>query len=156
MRGLRDGFSLMEVMIVVVMLAGLTALSAPRISAIRDSSNMASARQQLTAAIASARAAAVQKGRPALFIRDGNAFRAVVPMGADPEVIVVPRTDLEAEFKVRLTTGGAATDTVRFDSRGLASPRLTDTGIYHLVSSARRDSVCVGIVGQIFPRGCKL
>lgn len=156
MRELRDGFSLIEMMIVVVLLAAVTAMSAPKIAEIRHSSNMASARQQVTATLASARAAAIQKGRPALFIRNGNEIRATVPYGTDSQTVIVPRTDLNTEFRVRVEIGGAASDTIRFDSRGLASPRLTGTGIVHLVGSMRRDSVCVGVVGQLFPRGCAL
>lgn len=156
MRELRDGFSLIEMMIVVVLLAGVTAMSAPRIAEIRHSSNMASARQQLTASLASARAAAIQKGRPALFVRSGNEIRVVVPMGAAPEGIIVPRRDFVTEYKVRVETAGAATDTIQFDARGMASPRLTGTGVYLLVGASRRDSVCVGVVGQLYPRGCRL
>ena len=155
MRGLRAGFSLVEMLIVVVLLAGLTALSAPKISSLRHSSNMASARAQLVATLASARGAARQKGRTALFIRNGNEIRAVVPAGAGlPEIVVSPRTDYSTEFKVQVQKDGAAPDTIFFNSRGMASPRLTGTGIYRLVGSARRDSVCVGVVGQIYVRGC--
>ena len=68
---------MLELMIVLLLLAGITAISAPRIASLRDSSNMASARAQLTATLATARAAALQKGRTALFIRNGNEIRAV-------------------------------------------------------------------------------
>ena len=146
---------MLELLIVMLLLAGITAISAPRIASLRESSNMASARAQLTATLAAARQAAQQKGRTAMFIRNGNEIRAVVPAGAGiPELVVSPRLDMSAEYKVQVSKNAVALDTIRFNSRGMASPRMTGTGIYRLVGSARRDSVCVGVVGQIYPRGC--
>jgi Tfp pilus assembly protein FimT len=150
---------------VLVIVSILTLLSLPKFSDWRDRSQITSARQTVAAAIATARAAAVQKGYPGYFTVTGDSITVTVdtlPGAPLVKMTVVPTVALDAEYATTLALpDGAASTTIRFDPRGFASPRLEPPSgeavyIIHLISGARRDSVCLARMGQILPRGCRL
>lgn len=50
-----------------------------------------------------------------------------------------------------------ASDTILvFESRGFASPRLTNIGKVRISRTNSKDSVCVTVTGALMPRGCAL
>src|SRR5688572_16172440 len=61
----RDGYTLTELLIVVVMVGALTLFALPKFSGLVARNKLQAARDEITAAVATARAAAVQKGRTA-------------------------------------------------------------------------------------------
>lgn len=149
-----SGFTLMEILIVVVIGGILALIAAPRISEARNTANLVSAREQLSAAVSTARAAAIQKGEP-VTLRFTAAGPSATMLGRTGTVLrIVPPVDLRAVYGV---TVSASTDSIRFDSRGLAAPKLRGRAVFRLTGAAGGvDSVCVGLLGQIMPRGCSL
>ena len=65
MRRKRVGFSMIEIMVVIAILVVLASTTFPRISRWRKNYDLRSAKESIASTIATARAAAVQKGRPA-------------------------------------------------------------------------------------------
>jgi prepilin-type N-terminal cleavage/methylation domain-containing protein len=158
MRQTRRGFSLIELVIVCVLVGGLTMISIPRVNAMREGSNIRAAKQQIAAAIATTRAAAVQKGRPARFRVSGNVISVLVDTSATDSIFVVRKTDLGRQFSVTVELGTPAQDSlVRFEARGFAvRTGRTDVGRYVIRGPTRADTVCIGIIGQLMTRGCAL
>ena len=149
-----QGYTLTELLIVVVMVGALTLFALPKFSGLVERNKLEAAREELTAAIATARAAAVQKGRTATFMLSGNQmWVTVVNTHGVGTMTVVPAKSLMTLYSVSVA---AQDTTVTFDMRGFANPRLAGTSIFRLTKGARRDSVCITSAGQIMPRGCSL
>ena len=152
----RQGYTLTEMLIVVVIVGALTMFAIPKFSVVVQRNKLSAAREEITAAIATARAAAVQKGRSATFrIVSGNRI-AVTVVSADQSTTttLVPAKSLMTLYNVSIAS---ATDSaITYDMRGFVTPRLSSTGMIKLRQGARRDSICLTRAGQIMPRGCSL
>ena len=156
MRRVRSGFTMVEVLIVMSILVLVTTMAFPRISRWRTGYDLRSAKQQVAAAIATTRAAAVQKGRPARFIVAGNVISATVDTNAaGATVTVVPSVDLHATYGVTITTQNLPANRLVYGSRGVIAPQVAMPR-YYLTNAAGRDSLCVSGVGVLLKRGCIL
>ena len=150
----RAGFTLTEMLVVVVVMGTLTMISLPKFAGLQERSRLTSARQEIEAAIATARAAAVQKGRTATLTINGNSLRVTVTSAnGGTQTVVIPPMPLDSVYGVTLSATNAS---ITFDMRGFVSPRLGGTGIYRLAATTRRDSVCITAIGQLMKRGCSL
>lgn len=142
-------------MLIVVSVVGmLTLFALPRFSGLVERNQLTAAREELAAAIATARAAAVQKGRTAtLFLSGNQMWVTVVTSNAGTTTTVVPVKSFSSLYNVSVT----ATDpSITFDMRGFVNPRLSSTGKFFITGASRRDSVCITTAGQIMPRSCSL
>jgi Tfp pilus assembly protein FimT len=141
-------------MLIVVSVVGLlTLLALPKFSGLVERNKMTAAREELAAAIATARAAAVQKGRSAtLFLSGNQMWVTVVTNNAGTTTTVVPVKSFSL-YNVSVTSTDAS---ITFDMRGFASPRLAATGKFWISSASKKDSVCITTAGQIMPRSCSL
>jgi len=150
----REGYTLTELLIVVTMVGALTLFALPKFSGLVARNKLQAARDEITAAIATARASAVQKGRTAtLRINNNRVWVTVVTDDAGTTMTVVPMKSMMTLYNVSV----AASDSIiHFDMRGFANPRLGATGVFRLLGGAKRDSVCITAAGQIMPRGCSL
>lgn len=150
----RHGYTFAELLIVLVIVGGLMFFALPKFSGLMERKQLSAAREEIAAAIATARAAAVQKGRTATVYISGNSIRVTaVTNGSGGTTTIVPQKSLLASYNV----GVVSTDTaITFDMRGFASPRLASTGIVRITGSSRRDSVCITTAGQLMPRSCSL
>lgn len=151
----RPGYTLTEMLIVVVMVGALTLMTLPRFSGLVERNQLTAAREELQAAIATARAAAVQKGRTATLRFSGNSmWVTVVTNDAGTMATLIPTKDYQSLYNVSLS----ASDTIiSYDMRGFASPPLASTAIFRIIgNSSKRDSVCITAAGQIMPRSCSL
>jgi type IV fimbrial biogenesis protein FimT len=150
----RGGFSLVELLIVVVMMSVLVALGMPKLGAVRGAQQVQAARAEVASTVEAARSAAIQRGVSARVVTRGNTLIAI----ADDTVggfRVVQTAELDREYGVTLTVATPADTEVRFDGRGLANPRLGRLARWVVrVQSGQADSVCVTNVGLLLPRGC--
>jgi len=154
------GFTLFELMIIVVITGLLATLALPKFVVVRDRQNIAGARARIESAIATARAAAIHKGRLSIFLVSGNTM-AVWTQNPTTGFWQqqVSAMNLSAVYPgVQVQIGGPGLNYVYYEPRGmtwsLAKP--PSTLVFRLVGQTRRDSVCVSRQGQILPRGCTL
>lgn len=147
--------TMVELMIVVTIVTTLTMFAAPRFRALTQRSALRSSRQQVEAMIATARAAAIQKGRPAAFWVKGQQIgvRAVINDSGQTIDLVAPLR-LDSLHRVKLTLGGSADTAIVFSPRGYATPRLGGKVIYQLRIGTRSDSTCVTSIGHILGQSC--
>jgi Tfp pilus assembly protein FimT len=145
-------------MLIVVGLVGLlTLFSLPRFSGLVERNKLSAAREEVTAAIATARAAAIQKGRAAtLFLNGNQMWVTVVTSDAGATTTVVPVKSFSSLYNVSVAESNLGLTSLTFDMRGFVTPRLAGTAMFRIVGSSKRDSVCITTAGQIMPRGCSL
>ena len=74
----RSGFTLPEILIVIVLISLLALVAIPRFATGNAKRHMESARMRVAAALATARAAAIQKGRPVRFKIASNTVTVTV------------------------------------------------------------------------------
>ena len=155
MRHRRRGFSLLELLIVFVLVGILSMIAWPRMGQMRETYRIQSAKQQVMAAITTARAAAVQKGRTARFRVGGNVMSAVVRTSASDSAFVVRPRNMLQEFAVTIVPGNPADTLVTWEARGFG--RVSPAPLRLIIQGATKaDTVCVGAIGQLMPRGCSL
>jgi len=151
MRARRSGFTLVELLIVMTLMGIMGMYAYPRLRGSTAGWSTRSARQQVTSMLIVARAAAIQNGSEARFIRSGNVVRVTVD-SSGTSVTLLSR-DLYRENGVTFTTGGAARDTTRFDPRGVAIG-LTGVAIFKFTNATVKDSICVSKLGKVARMGC--
>jgi Tfp pilus assembly protein FimT len=140
-------------MLIVVSVVGLLTLFAlPKFSGLVERNNLTAAREELASAIATARAAAVQKGRNATLYLSGNQlWVTVVTSNAGATATVIPTRSFSTLYNVSVTSTDAS---ITYDMRGFA--KLSASGKFTITKGTRRDSVCITAAGQIMPRSCSL
>ena len=154
------GFTLFELMIIVVITGLLATLALPKFVTIRDRQNIAGARARIESAIATARAAAIHKGRLSIFLVSGNTMAVWTQnptTGFWQQQIT--SMNLAAVYPgVSVQFGGAGWNYVYYEPRGMtwSIAKPPSTLVFRIVGQTRRDSVCVSRQGQILPRGCTL
>jgi prepilin-type N-terminal cleavage/methylation domain-containing protein len=112
---LRRGFTLPEILIVIVMISLLALLAIPRFATANGKRHMESARMRIAAAIATARAAAIQKGEIVTFKIENDSV--TVKAGSDATDLVSP-VPIKTLYSV--STNGSDY-TISFTSRGFAT-----------------------------------
>src|SRR6185503_6879782 len=91
-------------LIVVVIIGGLTLFSIPKFAVLQERSRLTSARQEIEAALVTARAAAIQKGRISkLHIANNKISVTVTPVGGGAEMTVLPVMPLDSVYGVTMT-----------------------------------------------------
>lgn len=142
----------------VVGIAGiLYMLMAPRLGETRAKSQLRAARQELSAAFASARAAALQKGKTStLTLTSGSATVTVLSGLAGTSVTVFGPIRFDQDLGSTVTPLGGAPTAVSFDARGLVSPVPDGIRKYRISNGAFSDTLCISAAGIILPRGCQL
>ena len=143
------GFSTVELLIVIVLLGIVAAMVAPRLGTMGGSLAVRAARQEVAAALATARAAAIQNGRPVSFVKSGNTV-GVFMDSAGTTVSLGTARDLGALHGVEVA---ATRNLIRFDGRGLATG-LNAVETIVLSRGDERDSVCVLRLGKVSTRSC--
>lgn len=151
------GFTMIELLLVVVIVAAMMAFAMPKFSVIRDQSSARASRLMLAAAFSTARAAAVQKGQPStLVIDDEHRVTVTVLSGLyKTEVEVVSPMYFNGTTNAMLTVLDG-TQTVSYDPRGMLSPLLENIARFELTVGSARDTLCISPSGFIMPRDCRL
>jgi prepilin-type N-terminal cleavage/methylation domain-containing protein len=149
----RNGFTLIEIMIVVVIFGILVAVVYPRISQVLVKNDVRSARTTLANKFATARAVAMQRSRSASVNFNGNniavtAKPRTVPDGLSTMDTVGAVQNLNALYGVTVTVSPSVAS-VDYDPRGFAGG-LSATPLVIVVSrSGKRDSVSLDYLGRV-------
>jgi len=148
----RHGYTITEMIVVLVIFGLVTGLSIPRLHGATSSAGLRSARQQTAIYLEQAHALAIQRGREARFTRSGNTITVTVD-SSGTQIVYARPLDLSRENSVTVAT--TSRDTIRFDSRGYAINANSIEKVV-LTRDGMRDSVCLSKLGKIITRGCSL
>jgi prepilin-type N-terminal cleavage/methylation domain-containing protein len=143
----KRGYTLLEMLIVVVLLGVLMALAIPRLQSAFAGSSTRSARSALTTLVAKARAAAVARGcRAAVhFTSAANGSAWVTVCGPDGGVDTVGGVEqIGDRFHVAFT---ATRESVTFAPSGISFDNVSTT--LWLTAGSRRDSVVINPIGKV-------
>ncbi len=153
----RRGFSLMEVLLVMVIIGLASMISIPRLRTAIDRANVRGARGEIGDLISKARATAVTRGCTATFnVTTGTAGKAwvtaclVSTVGAAGAIDTVWIVDsLASRFKVNITSDVAS---IAFDRRGLRTNYVLSTIRAQSTTTTVIDSIQVNQVGKVVLR----
>ncbi|MDF2776194.1 MAG: hypothetical protein K0S86_5695 [Geminicoccaceae bacterium] len=136
------GFTLPEMLIVIVMISVLALLAVPRFTAANGRRHMESARMRIAAALATARQAAIQKGESVEFKISQNRV-TVYTVKAPADTLISP-APLDTLYKVE-----ADDRTVTFSARGFANLPNPENYIVLSRSGVADDTVTVSRIGMV-------
>jgi len=112
----RRGFSLIELLIVIVMIGVIASFGYPSIRRGLESQRVAGARNAISTMNAKARALAVQRSRAVALVLNGN---TVLLVSRHPVTGALDTADIRNLYTVHGVTIGSTRDTLRYDPRGL-------------------------------------
>lgn len=148
----RFGFTIAELLIVVVIMGIITAVSLPRLGRLRDKSEMSSALSRFTRGVMAARQAAIQRGKRSFFRHKNNSIWVIVDTTATDSVIVVSPTSLLSLYGVEVTSP-TGLSSIGYDPRGM-STQATKQVFRFKHRSNLVDSLCVSKLGNTIRTAC--
>jgi Tfp pilus assembly protein FimT len=125
----------------------------PRFSLLAEQNQLTIAREDLTAAIAKARSAAMQGGRNATLFLSGDRMW-VTAENAGSTTTVLPVQSFKTLYNVSVAPSDSTLSSVTFDRRGYATPRLASIGVFRIKGATRTDSVCMTRAGLVLRGSC--
>ena len=140
----RFGVTLVEIMVVISLVACLMLFGLPRMTRFNASNNLRSARQSVVSGLATARAAAIQRGTTGEFWMINGRVFLTANGGATMLRQPIP---LDTLYKVVVNPPNAL---IVYNGRGMAN--LGGTGVTLVLTrsgATRSDTVCVNRVGLI-------
>ena len=147
MRTTRYGFSLGEILTVIVIMGVIMMLALPKMGNMNDRNQMRSAKDGISSRLAAARAAAIATGRQSTFAVDGDSIRVTASNGTT-QVNKGAILNLKRNFGVSVNSSAF---NIIFDGRGMTTG--TAQKIY-FSRNALRDSICISPIGLINRHGC--
>ena len=148
----RRGFSIAEMLVVMVIAGLVMKMALPRFAAMRDRMALRSAKQQIGAYLVTARATAIRRATTATFRIQSNTIWDTKRNYNGTDSTIALNVPLLTARGVTVTSGGvAANETISYDSRGMATG-LTGTRTYVLTRNSTKDSICVSRLGLIARR----
>jgi prepilin-type N-terminal cleavage/methylation domain-containing protein len=142
----RRGFTLIEILIVIVMISLISLVAIPRFATGNGRRNMESARLRTAAALSTARQAAIQKGEPVVFTVISDSVIVKLKAATDTSNILSP-IPLYTLYKVHAETN-ADPLIIEFNARGFANSgnrtviQLKRTGVAN-------DSIVIRSTGMV-------
>jgi prepilin-type N-terminal cleavage/methylation domain-containing protein len=121
LRTARRGFTLPEMLIVIVMISVLSIVAIPRFAVANGKRHMQSAKMRVAAAAATARAAAIQKGQQVRFMIKNNRVTVIAITPPKDTIKLISPVPLDTLYGVRVTSGITDSLVVNFSSRGFAA-----------------------------------
>jgi prepilin-type N-terminal cleavage/methylation domain-containing protein len=144
----RRGFTLLEILVVIIMLGVLMVFGIPRLRDAFNSNSTRSARVALSTLAAKARAAAVARGCRAVIHftsgTNGTAWVTVCSLNGATTDTLGGVEQIAARFNVTLT---ATRDSVSYAPSGISFDGLSTT--LRVTSSSGMDSVVINQIGKV-------
>ena len=144
----RRGFSLIELMVVIVMIGIMTLIGYPRILSQLERSDVRSAAGRVAAVYAQGRANAVQTGRTTAFNVLENRVWLTVDIGGTPDTIGTVQ-HMDSLYNVTLALNEFADDGINIDPRGILSPQLAGEAEITVSRGSYSDVVTIGRYGSV-------
>jgi prepilin-type N-terminal cleavage/methylation domain-containing protein len=151
---LRPGYSLAEVIIVIVIIGVISAMSQPRLSRMRDKTRVYAATERFTRSVFAARQAAIQRGKHAYFKSNANKIWVTVDTtGLNTDSVIVNTTlDMSAAYGVTISPSTLVT--IDYDPRGMATQASKQVFGFVHTASGYVDSLCVSKLGNTIRDRC--
>ena len=147
---LRQGLTLVELLLVIVVMGVILMVTAPKLSGITTNVNVRGASPELTRRLAIARQTAIRRGSVAvLHVAGDKAWLMVDNKGT--QSVVGDTLRFADKYRVTVT---ATLDSVRYNARGFAN--LGSTQTFTIVKDDVTEKVCVTGSGMMLGRGCRL
>ena len=144
----RRGFSIAELLVVLIVSGVVMRIAVPRFAAMRDRMALRSAKQQMAAYLVTARAAAIRRSATAVFSVQNSTISARVTLPTGAQSSLGGKVALVSARGVTVAPSVSAADsTVAYDSRGMAN--LPSARVYWLTRNSKKDSICVSRLGLI-------
>ena len=144
----RRGFSIAELLVVLIVSGVVMRIAVPRFAAMRDRMALRSAKQQMAAYLVTTRAAAIRRSTTAVFSVQNSTISAKVTLPTGAQSSLGGTVPLVSARGVTVSPGGSSTaDLISYDSRGMAN--LGNTRVYVLTRNSKKDSICVSRLGLI-------
>lgn len=148
-RRARSGFSLIEMMVVLVVAGIVMAIAFPKTKTLRDMSSVRSAKQQFGSYMSTTRAAAIRQSLQSQFTIASNAITSTVTQADGTTLTLGRAVALNDQFGVAVTrSGSTANDVVTYDPRGFAQG-LGGSLVYVFTKNSSKDSLCITKLGMI-------
>jgi type II secretion system protein H len=152
--GRRSGFTLVEILLVVVIIGVMTLMAYPRVSDAMVKSNLRGARTRIVNMLSTARAAAGQGGRTKAYVKfNGNTAvitaepRRNLPIGANTEDTLGVAVNLSTVYGATVASS-PSTAQIAFDPRGIATGVAQQVTL-SLTHGSYTQSVYVDILGRV-------
>ena len=147
----RSGFSIIEMLVVLIISGLVMQMALPRFAAMRDRMALRAAKQQIGGYLVTARAVAIRRSRIATFKVNNNTIWATAQKADGTDSTVTGTASLLAGNGVTVSKGGStANDAISFDPRGMAM--LPQARTYVLTRNSVKDSICISRLGLIARR----
>lgn len=145
----RRGFSIAELLVVLIVSGVIMRIAMPRFAAMRDRMALRSAKQQMAAYLVTTRAAAIRRSATAVFSVSNSTISTKVNLPTGGTASLGGAVPLVSARGVAVSPGGTSTaDVITYDSRGMAT-NLSATHVYVLTRNSKKDSICVSRLGLI-------
>jgi prepilin-type N-terminal cleavage/methylation domain-containing protein len=149
---LRRGFTLIEMLVVIVMTALILTIVAPKLSAVTTSTSVRSAAFELANRVALARQVAIRRGASTAFHYDANKVWVTSDQNGT-QTLVGDTLYLAKKYNVSVVSS-RDTNSIVYSTRGFAS--LGSSATYAVARSGVTQTVCVTAAGLVLSRGCTL
>lgn len=148
---IRRGFSIVEMLVVMIIAGVVMKMALPRFAAMRDRMALRSAKQQIGAYLVTARATAIRRARTSTFKVKSNTIWVTTTKSDGTDSTIAMNVPLQSARGVTVSKQGiGADDAIAFDPRGMAI--LNNARAYVLTRNSSKDSICVSRLGLIAQR----
>ena len=150
----KAGFSLAELLVVIVIIGILGGVSLPRMANLRNQTKIHTAMNRFQRSVMTARQSAIQRGKRGYFKTNNNSVWVTLDTTGNntDSVIVSAAISLSTEYGVTVAPVGLIS--VEYDPRGIATQSAKKTFIFTHTSSGMVDSLCVSKLGNTIRDRC--
>lgn len=147
--GNNAGFSIIEVLTVIIMVGILVAIAIPKFGSAVARQDLRGARNLITTMHAKARASAVSRGRRTAFAIDAGQLAILSANPITGAVDTVGRTveDVVGRFGITYRVDPDTRDTLVFDGRGLGAETATTT--IYIAKAGFADTITIAPLGRV-------